>query len=114
MSCIFCKIIEHKAPAKIFYEDSDIIVFEDIYPRDSIHLLIVPKPHYSRIMELPDNLTLKIFETVREITKELGLENNFKLLLRNGAQAGQIVEHLHFHYLSNQRNVDVNYKTVIT
>lgn len=114
MACIFCKIVEHKAPARIFFEDSDIIVFADIYPRANVHLLVTPKPHYARIMDLPDNLTLKIFETVRTITNQLQLNDNFKLVLHNGARAGQIVEHLHFHYLSNQRNVDVKYKTVIT
>ena len=114
MACIFCKIAEHKASAKIFYEDSDIIVFDDINPKANLHLLIAPKLHCSRIMDLPDNLTLKIFETVRFITKELGLHDNFKLVLHNGALAGQIVEHLHFHYLSSQPNIDVTYTTVIT
>ncbi len=114
MSCIFCKIAEHKAPAKIIFEDSDIIVFADFNPRAIVHLLVTPKFHCSRIMDLPDNLTLKIFETVRMITKELKLQDNFKLVLHNGALAGQIVEHLHFHYLSNQPNVDVKFKTVIT
>jgi len=114
MSCIFCKIIEHKLPAKIYFEDDYIIVFADIYPRAKIHLLVTPKIHCSRIMDLPDNLTLNIFETVRMITKDLKLQDNFKLILHNGASAGQIVEHLHFHYLSNQPNVDVKYKSVIT
>ena len=114
MSCIFCKIIKHESPAKIFFEDSDIIVFADIYPRAKIHLLITPKYHCARIMDLPDNLILKIFETVRKITKDLKLQDNFKLVLHNGTLAGQIVEHLHFHYLSNQPNVDVKYITVIT
>lgn len=113
MACIFCNIAGHKAPAKIFFEGSDIIVFADIYPKASLHLLVVPKFHCSRIMDLPDNLTLKIFETVRTITKQLGLQDNFKLVLHNGAMAGQIVEHLHFHYLSNEGNVDIKYKKVI-
>ena len=113
MACIFCKIAEHKSPAKIFFENTDIIVFADIHPKANLHLLIVPKFHCSRIMDLPDNLTLKIFETVRTITKELGLEDNFKLVLHNGALAGQIVEHLHFHYLSNENNIDIKYKEVL-
>lgn len=114
MACIFCNIIRHKAPAKIFYEDSDIIVFADIYPKANLHLLITPKLHCSRIMDLPDNLTLKIFEIIRKITKRLNLQDNFKLVLHNGALAGQIIEHLHFHYLSNQSGVDVEYENVIT
>ncbi|RKX23434.1 MAG: histidine triad nucleotide-binding protein [Candidatus Zixiibacteriota bacterium] len=114
MTCIFCKIVEHKSPARIFFEDSDIIVFADIHPRADVHLLVTPKAHYARIIDLPDNLTLKIFDTVRTITRELDLYDNFRLVLHNGALAGQIIEHLHFHYLSNQRNADVKYKTVIT
>jgi diadenosine tetraphosphate (Ap4A) HIT family hydrolase len=65
-------------------------------------------------MDLPDKYTLKAFETVRKITYELGLHDNFKLVLHNGALAGQIIEHLHFHYLSNQSNIEVTYKTIIT
>lgn len=101
-------------PAKIFFEDTEIIVFADFNPRALVHLLITPKLHCTKIMDLPDNLTLKIFETVRTITKELGLYDNFKLVLHNGALAGQIIDHLHFHYLSNQPNIDLKYKTVIT
>jgi histidine triad (HIT) family protein len=114
MTCIFCQIAAHAKSSKIFYEDSDIIVFADIFPKAYVHLLISPKAHYTRIMDLPDDLTLKIFETVRKITKELGLENNFQLVLHNGAKAGQIVEHLHFHYMSNEHNVAVKYGTVIS
>jgi len=114
MACIFCKIIAHESPAKIFFEDDDIIVFADIYPRAKIHLLVTPKYHCSRIMDLPDKYTLKIFETIRKITNELKLQDNFKLVLHNGAKAGQIVEHLHFHYLSNERSTNINYKEVIT
>ena len=112
MACIFCKIIKHKAPSKIFFEDDNIIVFADFNPRAKLHLLVTPKIHCSRIMDLPDNITLKIFETVRKITNELNLHDNFKLVLHNGAAAGQIVEHLHFHYLSNENNIDIHYKEV--
>ena len=114
MACIFCKIIEHKSPSRIYYEDDDIIVFDDIYPRAKIHFLLTPKFHCSRIIDLPEKYLLKIFETVNKITEELGLYDNFKLVLHNGAQAGQIIEHLHFHYLSNERNVDVKYKEMVT
>ncbi len=113
MACVFCQIAAHDKSSKIYHEDTDIIVFADIFPKAYVHLLISPKAHYTRIMDLPDSLTLKIFETVRKITKELHLEDNFQLVLHNGARAGQIVEHLHFHYLSNEHGVEVKYKMIV-
>ena len=42
MSCIFCKIIERKLPAKIIYEDEHVIAFEDINPQAPVHHLYIP------------------------------------------------------------------------
>lgn len=43
--CIFCKIIARQQPAKIFYEDDDLLVFEDIKPASRHHYLVIPKNH---------------------------------------------------------------------
>ncbi len=110
MGCIFCQIIEKNKPAKIFLEDDKTIVFADILPRAAVHLLICPKEHYERLVDLPEETFLEVMRTVKTVTSMLGLENNFRLVLNNGAQAGQIVGHIHFHFLSNQAGVKVNYK----
>lgn len=110
MGCVFCEIIEKKKPAKIFLEDDNIIVFADILPRAAVHLLVCPKEHYERFVDLPENAFLEILQTVKTVTARLGLENNFRLVLNNGAQAGQIIGHIHLHYLSNQAGVKVDYK----
>ena len=39
MACIFCQIIERTIPADIVHEDDDLIVFKDINPKGSIHVL---------------------------------------------------------------------------
>ena len=110
MSCAFCDIIKHKKPARIFFEDDRVIVFADIYPRAEIHLLVCPKNHYSTILDMPDDQVLLLIETSRYIARELGIEDNFRLILNNGAKAGQIIEHLHFHFLSNERGVKAEFK----
>lgn len=110
MGCPFCQIIEREKPAKVFLEDDRIIVFADILPRAKVHLLICPKKHMTSFMELPDELLLKLMETARIVARQLSIEDNFKLVLHNGAQAGQIVEHLHFHLLSNAADVELIYK----
>ena len=109
MSCIFCRIIEKKSPSKIFYEDESIIVFADIIPRAKTHLLIVPKEHYERLIELPSDLIVKSMETAKIIATKLKIEDNFRLVLNNGALAGQIVDHLHFHFMSNAAGVEIEY-----
>jgi histidine triad (HIT) family protein len=110
MSCTFCDIIAGKRKARIFHEDERIIVFADINPRAEIHLLVCPKEHYTTIMDLPDNLALKMIEVVRDIAGRLGVKHNFRLVLNNGAKAGQIIEHIHFHFLSNEPGVKVEFK----
>ncbi len=109
MKCIFCEIIDRKKPAKIYYEDNEIIVFADILPRAAIHLLISPKAHFKSLMDITDELLLKLLQKARSIAQELSIVENFRLILNNGAGAGQIVEHIHFHFLSNARGIDLKY-----
>ncbi len=109
MSCIFCRIINKESPSKIYLEDDSIIVFADIIPRAKIHLLIVPKEHFERLVELPERLIIKSVETAKIIARRLRIEDNFRLILNNGALAGQIVDHLHFHFMSNAPGVEVEY-----
>ena len=109
MSCVFCKIIEKKEPAKIAYEDENTIVFADIFPKAKIHLLICPRKHFIRLVDLPEKTIVDIMETAKKIARELKVTHNFKLVLHNGAQAGQIIDHLHFHFMSNERGAEVKY-----
>jgi len=110
MSCTFCQIIKGEKPARIYSEDEKIIVFADILPRAAVHLLICPKEHHISLLELPDDLLTAMMETARRIARELKLESNFRLILNNGAAAGQIIPHIHFHFMSNAGGVDIEYK----
>ncbi|MFH2036732.1 MAG: HIT domain-containing protein [Candidatus Zixiibacteriota bacterium] len=109
MACIFCKIIAKTAGSKVFFEDDDIIVFADILPRAKVHLLIAPKDHYERLVDLPEKFDTIVLKRARRIAEQLGVGNNFRLQLNNGAQSGQIVGHLHFHFMSNQNGVEIEY-----
>ncbi len=110
MNCVFCDIIRRQKPARVFFEDETTIVFADIMPKADIHLLICPKEHYTDILNLPDNLALAMVNTARIVARELGLTDNFQLKLHNGAKAGQIIPHIHFHFLSNGRTDRLKYK----
>ena len=109
MDCPFCQIIEGKKPAKVFFEDDHTIVFADILPRAKIHLLICPKRHSVRLVDMPEKDFLNIMKTAQTTAHKLGVIDNFRLILNNGIQAGQIIDHIHFHFLSNQAGVNITY-----
>ena len=39
--CIFCRIVDRQAPAKIVFEDETVVAFEDLHPQAPVHLLVV-------------------------------------------------------------------------
>ena len=47
--CVFCRIIAGEAPARIVFEDDDVLAFHDKYPQAPQHLLVIPKKHISKL-----------------------------------------------------------------
>lgn len=106
--CIFCQIIKKEIPAKIHHEDKDAIVIEDANPKAPIHLLIIPKIHLKSLNEakIKDQKLLgKLLLIAAKIAKkEKFTANGYKIVINNGENAGQSVEHLHLHLLSGNYN----------
>jgi histidine triad (HIT) family protein len=106
-NCIFCKIIEKKIPSKIIHEDNYAIAFEDINPQAPVHSLIVPKKHIAEIHSITvadRELIGHLFFVARTIASQKGLEKGgYRMVINNGAGAGQTVFHLHLHLLSGRR-----------
>lgn len=103
--CIFCKIVNGKIPSKKAYEDEWIYAFHDLDPQAPVHVLIVPKQHLDSLDDtssedaaLLGHLLLK----VKEIAKDLELENGYRLVANTGADGMQSVKHLHFHLLGKR------------
>lgn len=99
MSCIFCQIVKKEIPSNILYEEEEAIVFPDIHPKASVHLLVVPKKHIPDFFNLADEkIKESLFRTVRRIIEKMGLEKKGYRLVVNGGGA-QLIEHLHIHIL---------------
>lgn len=100
--CIFCKIIDKEAKATIIAENDDCIVIKDIAPKAPIHYLIIPKKHLINLNELrPEDAQLA--SSMLLLAKKVSAESGgipFKFVINNGKEAGQIVFHLHAHFLS--------------
>ena len=105
MDCLFCKIIAGDIPCAKVFEDDTLLAFKDIEPQAPFHILIIPKQHIASaaaINEQNSGVVAHIFEVAATIAKEHGLEGGYRLVTNSGADAGQTVEHLHFHMLAGR------------
>ncbi len=108
-NCIFCKIIVHEVPSTIIAETNNIIVIKDLFPKAPIHYLIIPKKHVQDIQSLhQDDVTLAGEMVLMAKQLSMGLDGSkaFRLVANNGADAGQKVFHLHFHFLGGKKVTD--------
>ena len=100
--CLFCKIINGEIPSKKLYEDEKILAFYDISPIAPVHFLVIPKQHIASVDAIDaDNsaIVAYIFQKLGELAKLAGIENGYRVISNCGADAGQTVQHLHFHAL---------------
>ncbi|MGD0795602.1 MAG: histidine triad nucleotide-binding protein [Dehalococcoidales bacterium] len=104
--CIFCRIIRGEIPSKIVYEDEDVLVFPDINPITPVHLLIVTRKHIPSLAAMTDTETPligKMVKAANKLAREHGIaENGYRLTINSGPDAGQIVPHLHMHFMGGR------------
>jgi len=105
--CLFCKIAEHEIKSDIVYEDNQIIAFKDINPQAPVHILIIPKKHIKSINDITESdipVLGNIIKISAKIANEFGCaKTGFRLVVNTGHDAGQAVDHLHFHFLSGRK-----------
>lgn len=102
---IFQRIIDRDIPATIEHEDEQCIVIRDIDPKAPVHLLIIPKQPIVRLSEaaVADEALLgHLLFVAKLVAKKLQLSPGFRLVINNGAQAGEAVPHLHVHLLAGR------------
>ena len=105
-NCLFCKIIRGELPSTKVYEDETILAFRDIAPQAPTHVLVVPKTHIGSCNGITaDNAAVvaHIFEVIPQIAAAEGLVNGYRVVSNCGEDAGQTVQHLHFHILGGKK-----------
>lgn len=104
--CIFCKIVAGEIPSELLYQDEDIIVFPDINPLTPVHLLVVTRKHIPSLADMSAEdtpLIGKMTRVANQVAKEQGIaESGYRLTINSGADAGQIVPHLHMHLMGGR------------
>ena len=104
MPTIFEDIIAKKIPAKIVFEDDDILAFHDIAPQAPLHILVIPKQtakDFSDLANWQDAAVGRLFKKTAALAKQLGLKD-YRIVSNCGAKAGQSVFYLHIHLLSGR------------
>ena len=103
---IFQKIIDGEIPSERIYEDNLAIVIKDINPQAPTHVLIIPKtdqiPKLSDATEEHQALLGHLLLVAGKISRQLGVNEAFRLIINNGDEAGQTVFHLHLHLLAKK------------
>lgn len=100
--CIFCKIIDGKIPSTKLYEDEYTISFLDILPANKGHCLVVPKRHYENLLEMGEEDLNHLMNATQRVAKALSLSignGSYNLIMNNGKDAGQVVNHAHLHII---------------
>ncbi|GAB5453402.1 MAG: histidine triad nucleotide-binding protein [Halioglobus sp.] len=99
---IFGKIISGDIPSEFLYEDEHCIAINDINPQAPVHVLVIPKQGIPRLVDAgADDQALlgHLMLVAGNIAREQGVGDAFRLVVNNGAGAGQTVFHLHLHVI---------------
>jgi histidine triad (HIT) family protein len=106
-NCLFCKIVRGEIPARIVYQDDEVVAFEDINPQAPVHILVIPKEHIPSLNEVPagrEALLGSLLMKARAIAAGKGIAaDGFRCVLNTGKDSGQEVFHIHVHVLGGRR-----------
>ncbi|VEP18092.1 purine nucleoside phosphoramidase [Hyella patelloides LEGE 07179] len=103
---IFGKIIRREIPADIVYEDDLALAFKDINAQAPTHILVIPKKPISQVSQAtPEDRDLlgHLLLIVKKVAEEAGLKNGYRVVINNGNDGGQTVDHLHLHILGGRQ-----------
>ncbi|HET9403698.1 MAG TPA: histidine triad nucleotide-binding protein [Burkholderiales bacterium] len=106
MTTLFGRIIRREIPADIVYEDELCLAFRDVNPQAPTHVLVIPKKEIARLSDAgADDQALlgHLLLAAGKIARSLGVGDAFRLVVNNGAEAGQSVFHLHLHILAGRK-----------
>lgn len=105
--CLFCKIAAEEIPATIRFQDSQVVVFEDVAPQAPYHLLIVPRKHIPTTLDLTpedNDMIGHVYQVAQRVAQEAGFaETGFRIVNNCNRDGGQSVWHLHFHLMGGRQ-----------
>jgi len=105
--CIFCKIAAGTIPARIVYQDDQVVAFHDLNPQAPTHVLVIPRRHLENLAAAAtgdEALLGRLLLAARQVAESEGIvASGFRVVINTNADAGQSVAHLHVHVLGGRR-----------
>lgn len=101
---IFGKIARGEVPTELVYEDPRAVAFHDVNPQAPTHILVIPREPIERLSAADDGdetLLGHLLVVARRVAADAGL-TDFRVVVNDGAGAGQTVFHLHLHVLGGR------------
>lgn len=100
--CVFCRILSGSIGTKL-YEDEDFFIIRDINPKARLHYLAITREHAPLISGYTGVDALgRILKKISAMTDTLGLYGGYRLIINQGKDAEQSVQHLHIHILGGE------------
>ena len=102
---LFSKIINREIPAEIIHEDEHCIAIRDINPQAPLHLLVIPRKPLAKLSDASgedQQLLGHLMLVANKLAVDEGHGECYRLVVNNGADAGQSVFHLHIHVLGGR------------
>ncbi|XP_014275770.1 adenosine 5'-monophosphoramidase HINT1 [Halyomorpha halys] len=103
---IFGKILRKEIPAKVIYEDEKCMAFHDVNPQAPTHFLVIPRKPITGLSHAEDSdaeLLGHLMIKAKQLAKEVGLGNGFRIVINDGKDGAQSVYHLHIHVLGGRQ-----------
>jgi histidine triad (HIT) family protein len=106
--CLFCRIVAGEIPATIVKRSEGAIAFRDIDARAPTHVLVIPTKHVTAVRAATgaegEHLLGRLLRFAADVATELGLDGGgYRIVTNTGKDAGQSVDHLHFHVLGGRK-----------
>jgi histidine triad (HIT) family protein len=106
-TCVFCWIADGSAEADVVHATDHIVAFRDTTPRAPVHILLIPREHIRSVRDVGErhgDMLADLFRSAAHIARAEGIdERGWRLVTNVGSDAGQTVQHLHFHLLGGRR-----------
>ncbi len=106
-TCVFCKVAKGLVRADIVMQDEHMVAFKDIHPQAPVHVLVIPRQHLTALWEADEThspLLGRMLVACNEVAQQLGVDQSgYRVVTNAGPDAGQSVDHLHFHVLGGRK-----------
>ncbi|HEY4001832.1 MAG TPA: histidine triad nucleotide-binding protein [Candidatus Xenobia bacterium] len=105
-NCLFCRIASGEIKTDFVYQDDQVVAFRDINPQAPVHVLVIPRKHVASLDDVKDEdapLLAHLMATLGRLGREMEVHGSgYRVVTNHGADAGQTVDHLHFHLLAGR------------